>query len=142
LVTYLPDVQLTKVDRASMSVSVEARVPILDYRVVEFALRLPPRLKIRGESGKYILRQVLYQHVPEALFQRPKMGFQLPLSRWLRGPLREWAEDLLQPDLLRREGLLQPDAVRAIWDDHMTGRRDRSDHLWTVLMFQSWLEAQ
>ena len=142
LVTYLPDVQLTKVDRASMSVSVEARVPILDYRVVEFALRLPPRLKIRGELGKYILRQVLHQHVPEALFQRPKMGFQLPLSRWLRGPLREWAEDLLQPDLLRREGLLQPDAVRAIWDDHMTGRRDRSDHLWTVLMFQSWLEAQ
>lgn len=142
LVTYLPDGQLTKVDRASMAVSVEARVPVLDHRVVEFALRLPPTLKVRGETGKYILRQVLHEHVPRELFQRPKMGFHLPLSRWLRGPLRDWAEDLLQPDRLRREGILNSDAVRASWDEHLSARRDRSDHLWTVLMFQSWLEAQ
>jgi asparagine synthase (glutamine-hydrolysing) len=142
LLTYLPDGQLTKVDRASMAVSVEARVPILDHRVVEFALRLPPTLKVRGDTGKYILRNVLYQHVPRELFQRPKMGFQLPLSRWLRGPLREWAEDLLQADRLRRQGVLNPASMRATWAEHLSGQRDRSDHLWTVLMFQSWLDAQ
>jgi asparagine synthase (glutamine-hydrolysing) len=142
LLTYLPDGQLTKVDRASMAVSVEARVPILDHRVVEFALRLPPTLKVRGETGKYILRKVLYEHVPEELFRRPKMGFQLPLSRWLRGPLRAWAEDLLQADRLRRQGVLNPVAMQAILAEHLSEQRDRSDHLWTVLMFQSWLDAQ
>jgi asparagine synthase (glutamine-hydrolysing) len=141
LLTYLPDSQLTKVDRASMAVSVEARVPLLDHRVVEFALRLPPRLKVRGETGKYILRKVLHEHVPQELFQRPKMGFHLPLTRWLRGPLREWAEDLLQADRLRRQGVLNPVAIRAIWAEHLSGQRDRSDHLWTVLMLQSWLDA-
>lgn len=142
LVTYLPDGQLTKVDRSSMAVSVEARVPILDHRVVEFALRLPPSLKVRGETGKYALRQVLHRHVPRELFARPKMGFHLPLSRWLRGPLREWAEELLHEDRLRTEGILNPDAIRATWDEHQSEQRDRSDHLWTVLMFQSWLESQ
>jgi asparagine synthase (glutamine-hydrolysing) len=141
LVTYLPDGQLTKVDRASMAVSVEARVPILDHRVVEFALRLPPALKVRGETGKYILRKVLHQHVPPELFQRPKMGFQLPLSRWLRGPLREWVEDLLQEDRLRRQGVLNPASIQASWAEHLSEQRDRSDHLWTVLMLQSWLDA-
>jgi asparagine synthase (glutamine-hydrolysing) len=141
LLTYLPDVQLTKVDRASMAVSVEARVPLLDHRVAELALRLPPDLKVRRETGKYILRRVLHEHVPEELFQRPKMGFQIPLTRWLRGPLRGWAEDLLQADRLRRQGVLNPDAIRATWAEHLSGRRDRSDHLWTVLMLQSWLDA-
>lgn len=142
LVTQLPDMQLTKVDRASMAVSVEARVPLLDHRVVEFALRLPPTLKIRGDTGKYLLRQVLYRYVPEELFQRPKMGFHLPWSAWLRGPLRDWAEDLLQPERIREEGLLHPEPIRTKWEEHVTGRRDRVDHLWPVLMLRSWLEAQ
>jgi asparagine synthase (glutamine-hydrolysing) len=141
LLTYLPDGQLTKVDRSSMAVSVEARVPLLDHRVVELALRLPPALKVRGDIGKYILRKVLYQHVPRELFQRPKMGFQLPLTRWLRGPLREWAEDLLAADRLRRQGVLNPVAIRATWTEHLSGQRDRSDHLWTVLMLQAWMDA-
>jgi asparagine synthase (glutamine-hydrolysing) len=142
LVTYLPDRQLTKVDRASMAVSVEARVPILDHRVVELALRLPPSLKVRRETGKRILREVLHQHVPEELFQRPKMGFQLPLTSWLRGPLRSWAEDLLQPDRIRRQGILNPASIQTTWSEHISGRRDRSDRLWPLLMLQSWLDAQ
>jgi asparagine synthase (glutamine-hydrolysing) len=140
LVTTFVDTQLKKVDRASMAVSVEARVPFMDYRVVEFAFTLPPDLKVRGETGKYILRQVLHRHVPEALFQRPKMGFHLPLSTWLKGPLREWAEDLLDPSQIRQEGLLDPDPIRVKWQEHLSGRRDRADHLWPVLMFRSWLK--
>lgn len=140
LVTTLVDIQLAKVDRASMAVSVEARVPFMDYRVVEFAFTLPTHLKVRGDTGKYILRQVLHRHVPEALFQRPKMGFHLPLSSWLRGPLREWAEDLLDPTDIRQEGLLNQDLIRAKWSEHLSGRRDSADHLWPVLMFRSWLK--
>jgi asparagine synthase (glutamine-hydrolysing) len=140
LVTTFVHTQLKKVDRASMAVSVEARVPFMDYRVVEFSFTLPPDLKVRGETGKYILRRVLHRHVPEALYQRPKMGFHLPLSTWLRGPLREWAEDLLDPSGIRQEGLLDPDPIRAKWHEHLTGRRDRVDHLWPVLMFRSWLK--
>jgi asparagine synthase (glutamine-hydrolysing) len=141
LLTYLPDVQLTKADRSSMAVSVEARVPLLDHRVVELALRLPPTLKIRGDTGKYILRKVLHEHVPRELFQRPKMGFQLPLTSWLRGPLRSWVEDLLAADRLGRQGVLNPVAVRTTWSEHLSGQRDRSDHLWTLLMLQAWLDA-
>lgn len=126
LVTILVDTQLAKVDRASMAVSVEARVPFMDYRVVEFAFTLPTHLKVRGDTGKYILRQVLHRHVPDALFQRPKMGFHLPLSTWLRGPLREWAEDLLDPTDIRHEGLLNPDPIRVKWNEHLSGRRDRA----------------
>ena len=140
LVTTFVDTQLKKVDSASMAVSVEARVPFTDHRVVEFALALPSYLKVRGETGKYILRQVLHRHVPEALYQRPKMGFHLPLSTWLRGPLREWAEDLLDPGSIRQEGLLDPEPIRAKWLEHLSGRRDRADHLWPVLMFRSWLK--
>ncbi len=140
LVTTFVDTQLKKVDRASMAVSVEARVPFMDYRVVEFAFTLPPGLKVRGETGKYILRQVLHRHVPEALFQRPKMGFHLPLSTWLKGPLREWAEDLLDPGQIRQEGLLDPGPIQVKWHEHLSGRRDRADHLWPVLMFRSWLK--
>jgi len=139
LVTTFVNTQLKKVDRASMAVSVEARAPFMDYRVVEFAFTLPPDLKVRGETGKYILRRVLHRHVPEALYQRPKMGFHLPLSTWLRGPLREWAEDLLDARDIRREGLLDPDPIRAKWHEHLTGQRDRADHIWPVLMLRSWL---
>jgi asparagine synthase (glutamine-hydrolysing) len=141
LLTYLPDVQLTKADRSSMAVSVEARVPLLDHRVVELALRFPPSLKVRGDTGKYILRKVLHEHVPRELFQRPKMGFQLPLTRWLRGPLRSWVEDLLAADRLGRQGVLNPATVRATWSEHLSGQRDRSDHLWTLLMLQAWLDG-
>ena len=140
LVTSFLHTQLKKVDRASMAVSVEARTPFMDYRVVEFAFTLPPDLKVRGETGKYILRRVLHRYVPEALYQRPKMGFHLPLSTWLRGPLREWAEDLLDPSSIRQEGLLDPDPIRVKWQEHLSGRRDRVDHLWPVLMFRSWLK--
>jgi asparagine synthase (glutamine-hydrolysing) len=140
LVTTFVDTQLKKVDRASMAVSVEARTPFMDYRVVEFAFTLPPDLKVRGETGKYILRRVLHRYVPEALYQRPKMGFHLPLSTWLRGPLREWAEDLLDPNAIRQEGLLEPDPIRVKWQEHLTGQRDRADHLWPVLMLRSWLK--
>ena len=140
LVTTFVDTQLNKVDRASMAVSVEARVPFMDYRVVEFAFTLPPELKVRGETGKYILRRVLHRHVPEGLYRRPKMGFHLPLSTWLRGPLREWAEDLLNPNSIRQEGLLDSDPIRVKWNEHLSGRRDRVDHLWPVLMFRSWLK--
>ena len=140
LVTTLVNTQLKKVDRASMAASVEARTPFMDYRVVEFSLTLPPDLKVRGETGKYILRRVLHRHVPEVLYQRPKMGFHLPLGTWLRGPLREWAEDLLDPAGIRQEGLLDADPIRVKWHEHLTGRRDRVDHLWPVLMLRSWLK--
>jgi asparagine synthase (glutamine-hydrolysing) len=140
LVTTFVHTQLKKVDRASMAVSVEARTPFMDYRVVEFAFTLPPDLKVRGETGKYILRRVLHRYVPEALYQRPKMGFHLPLSTWLRGPLRDWAEDLLDPSSIRQEGLVDPDPIRTKWQEHLSGRRDRVDHLWPVLMFRSWLK--
>ncbi|CCE05606.1 Asparagine synthase (Glutamine-hydrolyzing) [Bradyrhizobium sp. STM 3843] len=140
LVTTFVDTQLKKVDRASMAVSVEARAPFMDYRVVEFSFTLPPDLKVRGETGKYILRRVLHRYVPEALYQRPKMGFHLPLSTWLRGPLRDWAEDLLHPSSIRQEGLLNPDPIRVKWHEHLSGQRDRADHLWPVLMLRSWLK--
>lgn len=140
LVTTFVDTQLKKVDRASMAVSVEARTPFMDYRVVEFAFTLPPEMKVRGETGKYILRRVLHRYVPEALYQRPKMGFHLPLSTWLRGPLREWAEDLLDSNAIRQEGLLDPNPIRVKWREHLTGQRDRADHLWPVLMLRSWLK--
>lgn len=140
LVTTFVNTQLKKVDRASMAVSVEARAPFMDYRVVEFSFTLPRDLKVRGETGKYILRRVLHRHVPEALYQRPKMGFHLPLSSWLRGPLRDWAEDLLDPSTIRQEGLLDPDPIRVKWREHLTGQRDRADHLWPVLMLRSWLK--
>jgi asparagine synthase (glutamine-hydrolysing) len=138
---YLPDDILTKVDRASMANALEVRVPLLDHRLVEYAWRLPrPALIGPGGAGKQPLRAILRQHVPDALVERPKAGFALPIGDWLRGPLRGWAEELLSPAALDRTGLLDAKPIRAAWQAHLGGRRQREHELWTVLMFQAWAE--
>jgi asparagine synthase (glutamine-hydrolysing) len=139
--TYLPDDILVKLDRATMAVSLEGRVPYLDHRVVEMAWRMPLPMHVSDGVGKRLLRRILHRYVPPALVERPKWGFGIPTGSWLRGPLRGWAEALLEPARLRREGLLDPGPIRAAWAEHLSGRRNRQYELWDVLMFQAWLEA-
>lgn len=138
--TYLVDDILTKVDRASMRVGLEARVPLLDHEVVEFAWRIPMSMKLKGGTGKWLLKQLLYRHVPPALVDRPKMGFSVPIDTWLRGSLRDWAQTCLSEDRLNAEGFFNARAVRQTWEQHLRGSIDAGGPLWTLLMFQLWLE--
>jgi asparagine synthase (glutamine-hydrolysing) len=141
-VTYLPDDILAKVDRASMAVALETRVPFLDHRVAELAARIPLILKVQGGRGKHVLRKLLHQMVPSELVERPKAGFAIPVGEWIKGSLRPWAEALLDPDRMRSDGWFDPEVIQSRWRQHLSGQRDSAPALWAVLMFQSWFEEQ
>jgi asparagine synthase (glutamine-hydrolysing) len=141
-VSYLPDDLLCKVDRASMAVSLETRVPFLDHRVAELAARIPIESKVSDGEGKRIVRKLLYSLVPSELFDRPKAGFGVPLGDWLSGPLRPWAEDLLDQRRIAQEGWFDPAIVRRRWGLHLSGRRHSANAIWAILMFQAWLSEQ
>jgi asparagine synthase (glutamine-hydrolysing) len=139
--TYMADDILTKVDRASMGVSLEVRCPLLDPRVIELAWSLPRSMRIGPTGGKQILRNLLARYLPRALFERPKQGFNIPIEEWLTGPLRDWAETLLDKNRLREEGYFRPEPVRALWMEHVSGQRAHTFLLWSLLMFQAWHET-
>lgn len=141
-VSYLPDDILVKFDRATMAVSLEGRVPLLDHRVAEFAWKLPLHMRIRQRQGKWILRQVLYRYVPREIVDRPKSGFGIPLATWLRGPLRDWAESHLEESRLRADGYFSFAPILKMWREHLSGNMNCEYHLWAILMFQAWLEEK
>ena len=142
LAEYLPNDILVKVDRAAMAVSLETRMPFLNHHLIEFAWHLPLGLKIKGRQTKAIFPQLLHRYVPESIINRPKMGFAAPVGEWLRGPLREWADPLLDQSLIRNQGFFHADVVDRLWRKHLRGVADESRRLWVILMFQSWLQAQ
>jgi asparagine synthase (glutamine-hydrolysing) len=140
-VGYLPNDILCKVDRASMAVSLETRVPFLDHRVAATAARIPTEMQVSGGQGKQMLRKLLYREAPAALFERPKTGFSIPVGQWIKGPLRPWAEELLKPDRMTAEGWFDAEIVNRRWREHLSGKRD-STALWGILMFQAWLHEE
>ena len=137
-ITYLPNDILVKVDRTSMASSIEARVPFLDHRLIEYSWKIPHSLKYRNGKSKWILRKILKNYVPENLTDRPKKGFGIPLNDWLRGPLRDWAENLLSEKKLKNEGFFNPKLIRNKWEDYISNKNESHYDLWNVLMFQSW----
>jgi asparagine synthase (glutamine-hydrolysing) len=140
LITYLPDDILTKVDRASMYVSLEARVPILDHRIVEFSRQIPLFFKVKNETGKIILRKILYKYLPKEFVERPKKGFSVPIGEWLKGPLRSWTEELLNEKKIKEDGIISFAPIQKLWKEHLTNQRDWKYLLWNILMFQAWKE--
>ena len=141
-VSYLPDDILCKVDRAAMANSLETRVPFLDHRVVEYAWNLPIEMKIKNNTGKWGLRKILSKYIPPEITDRPKTGFAVPIGEWLRGPLKEWAEDLINEEKLIRQGYINHKKVRNIWEMHQSRSYDYTSQIWSILMFQCWLEAE
>jgi asparagine synthase (glutamine-hydrolysing) len=140
ILTYLPDDILTKVDRAAMSVGLETRVPLLDHRIVEFAQRIPLNMKVRNGKTKWLIRKLVSSFIPGQIIDQPKRGFQLPLADYLRGPLREWADYTLSPSTIDKYGFLCADIVQKQWEAHKNGQRNMENNIWTILMFQKWLE--
>ena len=141
-ITYLSDDILVKIDRAAMATSLETRVPFLDHKLIEYTWKIPHSLKFKNGKSKWILRQILKKYVPENLTERPKMGFGVPIDSWLRGPLRDWAENLLNEKRLKEEGYFNPKLIRDKWSDHLSANRNWQSDLWDVLMFQAWSDAQ
>ena len=140
LITYLPNDILVKVDRAAMASSLETRVPFLNHKLIEYVCKIPQSLKLRNGQGKWILKKILNQYVPKNLTERPKMGFEVPIDAWLRGPLRDWAESLLNEKKLQQEGYFNPKLIRDKWTEHLSGNRNWQSELWDILMFQAWID--
>ena len=137
--SYLPDDILVKVDRASMHSSLETRLPMLDHRLINYVFRIPIEKKIRFFKGKWILKKVLDKYLPAKLYERPKKGFSVPMAEWLRGPLKQWAEKLIDPKRIERDGYFNPSLVQKKWEEHLSGKKNWESLLWNILIFQLWL---